>query len=119
MHNYSLLLLALLLCEEDDGPELLIKGTLSSGFPSLPPAAPAASISWSKRISPPPSAPAPPFALTLMLRLDLPGFPRRDRPGALTKSVKLEREDVGVCPLRPLPFAEGGACEVGVRTGRR
>ena len=67
------------------------------------------------------SAPASPFALVLMLRLDLPGRPRRERPGAPTKSVKLDIDDVGVCaPLRPVPvpFGVGGAC-VGVRTGRR
>ena len=55
-----------------------------------------------------------------MLRFDLPGFPRRERPGALTKSVKLEMDEVGVCPLLPFVFGVvGAACDVGVRTGRR
>ena len=63
-------------------------------------------MSPSKITSPGPSAPTPPFALVEMLRLDLPGFPRRVRPaGALTKSEKLESEEVGVCPPgRALPL---------------
>ena len=90
---YSLLRLALLLWEDDDGPDALISGRLSSGLPSRLPEP--SDMSPSKITSPGPSAPTPPFALVEMLRLDLPGFPRRVRPaGALTKSVKLESEGV-------------------------
>lgn len=110
----SLLRLAFLLCDEEEP----INGNLSSALPSF--VDPALSDkSSSKRISVGPFAPTPPFALTLMLRFDLPGFPRRARPGALTKSVKLDIEDVGVCPMRPLPFGGGCAWELGARTGRR
>ena len=106
----SLLLLALRLCE-DEGPEADISGILSSGLPSvaLPPSASSSNST---------SAPsAPPFALMLMLRFDLPGLPRLVRPGALTKSAKLDSDEVGVCPPFAVPVL--WLPETGVRTGRR
>ncbi len=75
-------------------------------------------MSPSKITSPGPPAAAS-LALAEMFKFDLPGFPRRARPGALTKSVKLDSDEVGVCPLRAVPFCGGGWALVGVRTGRR
>lgn len=85
-----------------------MSGRLSSGFPSLLPAP--SDMSPSKITSPAPPAPAAAsLALAEIFKFDLPGFPRRARPaGALTKSVKLESEEVGVCPLRAVPFCGNG-----------